>query len=71
MAPANKRKIYKTNARGGIGEYGGANVLNTLRQSKAATEIQSMKHNHPVQPPTPPVQPPTPQVPMPMEHHHP
>ena len=40
MAPANKRKIYKTNARGGIGEYGGANVLNTLRQSKAATEIR-------------------------------
>ena len=58
MAPANKRKIYKTNARGGRGKYGGADVLNTLRQSKVATEIQSMKHNHPVQPPTPPVQPP-------------
>ena len=63
MAPANKRRIYKTNARGEEGKYGGADVLNTLRQSNAATEIQSMKHNHPVQPPTPPVQPP-------MEHNH-
>jgi hypothetical protein len=54
MAPTNKRQIYNTSDRGGRGEYGGGNVLNTLRQSKAATEIRlpgtdpnMPEHDHP------------------------
>ena len=83
MAPANKRKTeyfggviserYVSN-RPGRREYGGdinfiTPQVNQPRIVQPQT-TQSMKHNHPVKPPTPPVQPPTPPPPAPMEHNH-
>ena len=82
MAPANKRKTeyfggviserYVSN-RPGRREYGGdinfiTPQVNQPRVVQQQTP-QSMKHNHPVQSPTPPT-PPTPPPPAPMEHNH-